>query len=187
MGKKRTTAKKLSPKQRAAARYRADGLSLEESSLKAGFSESYSASCRAFESIAMQNEVTRLLDEAVDSSKLDKRHVLRRLMLLGFANVGDFLTYTNSGVTLVPSCDLTRDQLYCVEEVTQRKTRFGTAIKFKLCDRQRALESMGKYLKMFVQKIEVEQVDGDISEFDTEKAINKELDSLINLVESGGE
>ena len=82
--------------------------------------------------------------------------VVKDLALVAFANIGDYMSWTNSDVVINNSDSLTGDQLKAVAEVTKIAGRDGgSTVKFKLHDKLDALDKLAKHLGMFVQRQEI--------------------------------
>ena len=93
--------------------------------------------------------VEKRAGELQETLKIKQEMVLRELQRIGFSNIGDFLDFSEDGIKLRDSRDLTRDQFAAVSEVTQVETRNGTNVKFKLHNKVEALSKLGQNLKLF--------------------------------------
>lgn len=91
--------------------------------------------------------------------------VVQELARLGMSKITDFISWGPNGLELRASDELTDDQARAVSEVTEtRKTipqRSGPPVeevrlRFKLHDKKGALDSLGKYLGLFVDRHEVD-------------------------------
>ena len=111
-------------------------------------------------------------EKAKQHFDLSEKRVIDELMKVGFANVQDFMKYTETGeVTFIPSHELTRDQLAAVSEIKNSKKfdtggkHIGTDVNIKMNDKLKALEMLGRKMGMFNDKLNV-----------TKKVINVTLD-----------
>lgn len=104
--------------------------------------------------------------QAKREAKLDYSadRILNELSLLGFSNMMDFLVPDQaSGELRLDFSKLTREQAAAIQEYTvdatggtgdgERKKVMRT--RFKLADKTRALELLGKYRKLFIERVEV--------------------------------
>lgn len=81
--------------------------------------------------------------------------VVQELAKIGFANMGQFVRWNDTGVQMVASSDLTTDQTAAIIEITDTTNSVGNRnIKLKLGDKIRALELLGKHLGMFSDRIQ---------------------------------
>lgn len=109
----------------------------------------------------------------IQKLEISAERVLNELALLGFANMLDYIQIGENGTAKVDLSKLTRDQAAAigeitVEEFTERtgeddngKPTFENVkrTKFKLNDKRGALVDLGRHLKLFTEKVEVE---GDV-------------------------
>lgn len=94
---------------------------------------------------------------------LEAERVLAELMRLGFANLGDYFTVQEDGSAVVDLAELTRDQAAAISEITVDEYVEGKGedarnvkrVKLKLYDKGQNLERLGRYLKLFTDKVEV--------------------------------
>lgn len=122
-----------------------------KAAINAGYSPN-SASVQA--SKLLTNPKVRMLADhhlglVAKQCDIDAMDVLKELAHIGFANIGDYLTYDDDAVVLIPSEDLTREQLAAIQEITSTDTQWGTTVRIKLHPKHPALVDIGRYLRMF--------------------------------------
>ncbi len=94
---------------------------------------------------------------AAKREKTAKRHenladrVIEEVKKLAFSNMGDYAEWDGGAVDLRNSADLTEDQKACVAEVSQTVTKDGGSIKFKLHDKNAALDKLCKKLGIYTE------------------------------------
>lgn len=81
--------------------------------------------------------------------------VLLEYARIGFSDMRKFTTWGPDGVTLKDGADISDDDAAAISEVSQTTTEGGGSIKFKLHDKKGALDSIGRNLGMFTDKVEV--------------------------------
>lgn len=86
---------------------------------------------------------------------LTAEKVLTELMRLGFANLADYVQVNEAGEPSVDLSDLTRDQAAAISEITTEEIAGVKRTKIKLYDKGQNLERLGRYLKLFTDKVEV--------------------------------
>lgn len=87
--------------------------------------------------------------------------IIRELALIAFSNMLDYVTVQPDGLAYVDLARLTRDQAAAigemsVEEFTEGRgddARQARRVKFKLSDKQGALEKLGRHLGMFPTQV----------------------------------
>ncbi len=146
----------------------------KQSAIKAGWSEKTShGRCHTLiENDVVKKELEKMEKKARDHFELSEKRVLDELMKVGFANLQDFITYSETGeVTFTPSNELSRDQLAAVSEIRNSKKfdnrgeHIGTDVNIKMNDKLKALEMLGRKMGMWNDKLNV-----------TKKVINVNLD-----------
>jgi phage terminase small subunit len=125
---------------------------------------------RLLANVSVRSEIAAQQEKRFQRLGITAEQVLRELALIGFANMLDFVTITPDGEACVDLSRLTRDQAAAISEITIDKSveRIGTAaggrgaferirrVKFRLHDKLAALETLGRHLKLFTDKVEVE-------------------------------
>lgn len=92
--------------------------------------------------------------------------VLEEIAKIAFSNMLDYVSITPTGEARVDLSELTRDQAAAIGEITvEYMERTGEGkdglekikrVKFKLADKLGALVDLGRHLKLFTEKVEVE-------------------------------
>ena len=102
------------------------------------------------------------MDKRAAKIELTSDGVLRELALMAFSNILDYLRMDNGDV-FVDLSMLTREQAAAIQEIkvydyVDRTRNRGNGngrqvkgVKFKLADKTRALELLGKHLKLFTE------------------------------------
>jgi phage terminase small subunit len=81
-----------------------------------------------------------------DASHVTQERVIRELALVGFADLGDYMTWNNGGVTLAESTTLDADKRRAVAEVQVTFTAEGGSLKLKLHSKLAALDKLARHL-----------------------------------------
>jgi phage terminase small subunit len=111
---------------------------------------------------ALIADLTKRQSDALD---LKAEKVLRELALMGFANMLDYIAVQEDGMVAVDLSKITRAQAAAIQEITteeytvegddKKEAKVVTKTRFKLADKLRCLELLGKYLKLFTEKMEL--------------------------------
>ncbi len=94
----------------------------------------------------IHSEIVRRLKQYGDNNEILKQRVIRQLNNLAFSDIRDYLEYSDAGIKLKPSNELTKDQAYAIVEVKERTNKYGNTVTFKLAQKERSLELLSKHL-----------------------------------------
>ena len=122
----------------------------------------------------IQGLVASLTKKHTDKLDLDAEKVLTELSKRAFANFLDYVRITEDGDAVVDLSKLTRDQAAAIHEITVfeymegkgKSARRVKRTKFKLADKDRSLELLGKHLKLFTERVEVNALEGLAEQLD---------------------
>ena len=160
------TTKKEIRDQRFAQEYVID-LNGEKAATRAGFSAKTAAQAasRLLKNVKVQARIAELTKAKAEKLDLTVDRVLRELMLMGFANMQDYIGVQQNGTAYVDLSKLTREQASAIQEIStdeytvgeteEEEARVVTKVKFRLADKRGSLELLGKYLKLFTDRTEV--------------------------------
>lgn len=137
-------------------------LNATQAAIRAGYST------KTANRIASQNLSKLYIQDAITKRRVDLQtefdltpeKVIAEYMKIGFANMGDYVTWNKDRVDLTNSEDLTANQLAAVAEVSETRGEKTSSIRFKLHDKKGALDSLAKTLAMFVERQEHTGKDG---------------------------
>lgn len=145
-------------------------LNATQAAIRAGYSK------RSAGQIGEENlkkpEIQKAIQDAQqkrsERTEITQDRVLQELAKIGFSNMMDYVTPTDSGNLVTDFSKLTRDQAAAISEVTVEEYVEGKGdaardvkrVKFKLSDKRAALVDMGRHLGMFKDKVEVTGEDG---------------------------
>ena len=140
----------------------------QRAAIAAGYSKSV-ARCKSYDWVSNSRQkphvfaaVQKAMDKRAAKLELTADRVLWELSLMGYANMQDYIQIENGDVFLDLS-KLTREQAAAIQEITfdeyvERGTNKGNGngrrikrMRFKLADKTRSLELLGKHLKLFTE------------------------------------
>jgi phage terminase small subunit len=87
--------------------------------------------------------------------------VIEELAAIAFSDMGRFTSWGRSGVVLQPIEQLTTEERRCVAEVSEQITKYGTAVRFKLHDKVRALIDLAD--RLGIDKATIEALFPDLT------------------------
>lgn len=165
MGKKR----KLTPKQKLFVKEYLIDLNATQAAIRAGYSKktAYRTGADNLKKPQIQAELEKAIKAREKRTEITQDRVLKELTKIGFADIKDFLSYRTEK-TLV-GVDDEGTEIYGYRQIIDTipsdevdgavisevsLARDGT-FKFKLQDKIKALEMIGKHLGMFIEKQEI--------------------------------
>ena len=132
--------------------------------IAAGYSKrtAHAAACRLLSNVKVKKLLAQLTRKHADKLDLSAEKVLAELAKMGFSNMLDYVTVENGDV-YIALANMTREQAAAIQEITvdsyiKGRGDEGREVKrtrFKLASKIDALALLGKYLKLFTEKIEV--------------------------------
>ena len=139
------------------------------SAIAAGYSKktAYSKANQLLKKVEVKAILARLMKKHADKLELSAEKVLAELSKLGFSNMLDYMRVDEDGAFVLDFSKLTREQAAAIQEYTVDATggtgdgerRLVMRTRFKLADKNRSLELLGKHLKLFADRLEVDVVD----------------------------
>lgn len=111
----------------------------------AGYSEktAYAAGSRLLRNVKVQERIKYLKDNLAETAEISALRVLKEHEKIAFADAGQL---RDGWMTLKEFENLTEEQKAIIQEVTTKQTKYGTEVKVKLFDKQRALDSISGML-----------------------------------------
>ena len=126
-------------------------LNATQSAIRAGYSEN-SARQIGSENLSkphIQDAISRAMEVRSKRTNVAQDRVILELARIAFSNIQKYVTWGPAGVEMNHSSDLCEDDTACVSEVSETVTEHGGSRRFKLHDKLRALEMLGKHIGMF--------------------------------------
>ena len=158
----------LTAKQQAFVEEYLIDLNATQSAIRAGYSEktAYSQGQRLLKNVEVASRIDEALAKRSERTEITADNVLRELAKLAFSNIEDYVRIDGEGLARVDLSEATRDQMAAVGEITVDTRREATAdgdipaviekVRFKLSDKGTNLERLGRHLKLFTDKTEVD-------------------------------
>jgi len=129
-----------------------------QAAIRAGYSEktAYSQGQRLLKHVEVSADIKEAIDERRKAAQMDALDVLQEFSRLARSDILNYVSFDEHGVALKDSSLLTEDQARCISEVSETVNAQGIrSVKFKLYDKNRALENLAKHLGLFVDRVEV--------------------------------
>ena len=157
----------LTPKQRLFVSEFLVDLNATQAYIRAGYLVKSDSVAKVMAARLLTNDnVDKAIQQAIKDrearTNITQDKVLTELGNLGFSNMVDYAEWDGDGVRLRPSSELTRGQTAAVLEVSEHRTvttkiskdgdvfeTVNTQVKFKLADKEGALDKIARHLKMY--------------------------------------
>jgi phage terminase small subunit len=163
---------KLTPKQkRFVVEYLVD-LNATKAAERAGYSKhtANEQGSRLLANVSVSSAIATKQEKRLLKMEISAERVLNELALLGFSNMLDYISVGENGAARVDLSKLTRDQAAAMQEITVEEFTERTGededgkptfenvrrTKFKLADKRSALVDLGRHLKLFTDRLQVE-------------------------------
>lgn len=124
---------------------------------------------RLLTKVSVRRAVDNLLAKRASKLELKAEHIVEELRRLAFSNMMDYMEIDENGKPCgLNMSNLTRDQAAAIQEITEDTTggsgdgerRLVLRTKFKLSDKAKNLELLGRHLGMFKDVTEHQGLDG---------------------------
>lgn len=153
---KPTKGVKLTPRQERFCQEYAKSLHQTNAAIKAGYSKE-SASEQASRLVRNPQVIKRLnqiIGQRTRRYEVSAERILKELARVAYSDITNYVTFNESGVRIKESSDLSPAQAAAIQEVSEVINQNGGTTKFKLHDKVKALELLGKHLKLFSDRVE---------------------------------
>jgi phage terminase small subunit len=160
------------PRHETFAQEIAKGRTADEAYQTAGYSENRGNATRLNANESIRKRVEEILSKAADMAQVTVYEVVAELKKLAFSNMADYYQADTTGPPSPDFSKLTREQWAAIGSIeVDRRFESGESaatvekVKFKLYDKRAALNDLGRFLKMFTDKVEHTGADGGPMEF----------------------
>lgn len=103
---------------------------------------------------AVQSIIERELKRRFQNYEVTQDQIIKELVKIAFSDVSEFVSWDSDGMVLKPSSQLEEMQTGAVAEVIESKKGKAKNVKFRLYDKLKALELLGKYKGLFPDKVQ---------------------------------
>jgi len=179
---------KLSDKKRAFIdAYFACKFNATQAAIDAGYSAKTAneQAARLLANVSVKEAVEERRGEIEEQNRLKISEVVDELRRVGFSDITQVVEWSGNSIKIKNSADLPPEVRACISEVSETPGKHGSTIKVKFHNKVAALELLGRYLKMFTEKVELTGKDGEpvTVKPDLSKLDNDELRALLALSE----
>ena len=122
------------------------------------------AATRLLKNVHIQAAIQKRVGKLTAKADVSVERILAELSKVGFSNLHDYIRITSDGDPYVDLSEITEDQAAALQEITVEdfidgrgdNARDVRKIKIKTLDKLSALDKLGKYLGMFVDRVRLE-------------------------------
>ena len=93
-----------------------------------------------------------------------KEKVLAELAAIGYSRLDQHMNYDGDQLTITPTDDLSPEDKIALKKITLKPGKYGDEVTVELHDKKAALDSLGKHLGIFKEKVEL-SADDDLRKF----------------------
>jgi phage terminase small subunit len=144
----RNVSQALTPQQQLFVAEYLHDLHGRRAAMRAGYAEpsAHVAASR----LLSRPEIRKAIQDAIEARfSITKLSILEELSAIAFHDAGDYFSWTEHGVTVRPSDQLTPWQTKAIASVRQTNGRRGPRIEVQLVDKLKALELLARILGLF--------------------------------------
>lgn len=164
----------------------AKGKSADDAYGIAGYKPHRQNASRLMSNDDVRRRVAEIVERSASKAQVTVDEVVAELKRLAFSNMADYFKVGDDGMPSVALKDLTREQWAAINSIeTDRGLDLDKKgeptgqmvgkVKFKLHDKRAALNDLGRFLGMFVEKV---QHSGSIGSYDLSKVSDDDLQRL---------
>lgn len=120
----------------------------------------YATSSRLLADKEIQQYISERVGEITAKLELKQEIVIEELVKVAFANIKDYLSFNEDGVSFKNSDNIDGSVVSEVSSVkiitksSENEITEKVSLKLKLHDKMKALDNLGKYFKLFTDKVE---------------------------------
>lgn len=138
-------------------------LNATEAAKRAGYSKrtAHSSGPRLLENVDIKKYISKLKRKRSEKTEITAEKVLKEIAKMAFSNLADYIKISKDGTAEIDLRKLTREQAAALSEVTVDDDSIGgQKVKIKLHDKLKGLEQLGRHLKLFTDRTEL---DGEVT------------------------
>lgn len=122
-----------------------------QAAIRAGYSEKTAKeqAARLLTNANIEEYIQELIGKRSQRTQVTADMVIRELARIAFADPRRVMDWSDGGIIIRDSSDLSDDDAAIISEISFKPGQFGTSKKIKLVDKLAALDKLGRHLKLF--------------------------------------
>ena len=170
------TGIKLTPKQsRFIDEYLID-LNGTQAAIRAGYSVKVARE-QAKENLTkpyIKDEVDKQIKDRQNRTQVTQDMVIEELKKVGFSDITNYIKYNKEGIEIIGTSSIDKEYTSVISSASETITKDGKrSLQFKLHDKIKSLELLGRHLAMFTDKHDLSSKDGSMTPTVLEIPINE--------------
>ena len=113
------------------------------------------AAARLLSDVNIQARISELMAQREKRVQATADRVIEELENIAFSDITEYVELGEKGITIKRFRNLPKHVRSVISEVSQHDTQYGTLIKFKLYDKVKSLELLGKHFAMWTDNLNV--------------------------------
>jgi len=153
MSQKLTNSKLNAKQERFCIEYLVD-FNGKQAAIRSGYSKSSARQIadQNLSKLDIRKHIGDLTEQAFKDTQMLVNENLTRILKIAAADIGNYMKWDKHGnITVFPSSEVDTEM---ISEVTKTETKDGSTFKFKLHDKLKGIELLGKYLGMYAERTE---------------------------------
>lgn len=137
----------------------------------------------------VQDAIQAAMQKRSRRTEVTQDRVIKELARLAFSRMTDFATWTSDEVIFNASNEVDHEDAACISEIVDTESEKSSSLRIKLHDKTKALELLGKHLKLFADRVEHSGPDGKaiVTRQEASNLTAEELDARIQALLGGGQ
>jgi phage terminase small subunit len=132
--------------------------SARRAAVEAGYSDTANAGWRLLQNQKIVDEINRRKEAQRRRNELLEDEVLQELAKIAFVDITDVVDFSGSSLVVKDLSEIPEHVRPAIKKVVCTPSQHGDKVTIELHDKNAALEKLGKYLSMWVDKIEQKTV-----------------------------
>ena len=132
--------------------------SARRAAVEAGYTDTENAGWRLLQNQKIVDEINRRKEAQRRRNELLKDEVLQELAKMAFVDITDIVDFNGSSLDVKDLSEIPEHVRPAIKKVTLTPGKYGDKVSIELHDKLKAQELLGKYLSMWVDKIEQKTV-----------------------------
>lgn len=177
--------RELTPKQEAFCQRYTTHWNATRAAKEAGYSADTAAEqgYHLVHNSSVKKRIDEITEHALAEIGVSRQRVLTELSRIAFVSMKDLAHWNESGVRFKPSDEMDPEHAAAIREVSETVNQSGGTLSIRQHDKTKALELLGKHLKLFTEKHEHSGPDGKpIEHKDMSEVPQEELEARLEAL-----
>ena len=144
---------KLTDKQKRFCEEYLKDLNTTKAAKRAGYSKktAYSIGQKLLKKVEVKSRIDNLISKREKRTEITADRVVQELAKIAFSEIDNFIEWDENGIRIQSLVDISKKEIGCIAEFSESITDKSMNLKFKLYDKVKSLELLGKHLGIFIE------------------------------------